>query len=162
GVYARSAALPKIRRAVRPPGNGPIVTWPLPEVGRCRKLARVSVIRMRRAHENGDDPGIVAPFEEALAAARLLALQPTPIDHVAACSIVQLPPRELPQEMAARPMEPPVLRGLLAAMDQQLPLAPTAIAVDGQRLAALDSLERVHGPDGRLIPAALEALNTDP
>lgn len=138
----------------------------LPDLKLARELARLETARMRLAHLDADDAGVVRAFERTLTIGRALAHQSTLIERLVAYAILDMSSKELRSQLQERPMDAAFLRAALDAMDRTLPLPPVSRSLEGERAFALDAIQWTHtddgAGDGRFIPAAAATFVTGP
>jgi hypothetical protein len=147
GVHEKLAALPALERMVRPPQTGMMVGWLLPELGMSRNLARLNAGRMTTAWRAGDGAGTAARAEESLAMGRLLAQQHTLIDHLVGVAIQALVFNRTRELLVEKPADASTLRALLDVIDRQ-PLGTMEVALEGERVGALDAVDYVYDEKG--------------
>ncbi len=150
GVFDQLAAVAKGERFVAPKFQGNLAEIVLPELGLTRALARMNAGRMFVANRVGDQAERLAAFEQALALARVMLVQPILIDRLVGIAIVSLALGELRSELISNPAGPDELQALLDAIDRQLgPVPPMATVIDGERLFVLDAIQWTHSDNGR-------------
>lgn len=163
GLFDRTAELAEARRFVRPMAgwNDWLTDFILPELGRCRELARAQAARMHLARRAGNGAEVVAAFEETLALGAALSRQGTLIDHIVGIAIQALALGELRRQLIEDPHPPQTLRALLDVI-QRHPLGPLTTSLEGERRILLDVIQRTHTAGGRLILTELETLQGGP
>lgn len=149
GAFDKLAELAAAPRAVRPRQPGRMIEWLLPELGKCRNFARMNAARMYLATQGADARELIAAYEQSLALGRVCAAQPFLIDHLVGVAIVSLANTQLRYSLMERRWDAPTLNGILDAMDRQLPLPPVTLAIKGERLSTLDTIQWTHTDDGR-------------
>lgn len=150
GVFDRNDALRDKPRFVRPVTEDFLLLITIPELGRCRAIARTNRAAMRFANADGDDGELLRGFENNLAVARALSWQATIIDRLVSHAIIALTLEELRHAMLERELPEATLRGGLAAMDRQLAaLPPITLQIEGERRSALNFIQVTHTDDGR-------------
>jgi hypothetical protein len=165
GVDAALEEMAKARRAVRPlvtPPSGRLIDVRLPELGQARQLARLCAGRMYLTHRDGADSELVPAFEQCLALGRVVAGQGFLIDYLVGAAVVVMANDRVRTLVSDRPPDAATLAALLVAMDRQLPLPPMTVALEGEFLGTLDTIQWTHTDDGRgdgrLILTELKAL----
>ncbi len=146
-LLAQAAACP---RAVRPARGSPplFMNLQLPELGQFRHLAKVLTASMRLEAQQGNQVQRIAAFEHSLALGRAAASQWTLIDRLVGMSIVSMTLRELRYELLENAIGEQTGRGLLDAMDRQLPMPPMSLAYEAERLLLLDGIQWSFSDDG--------------
>jgi len=137
------------RRVVRPiAGASPLINISLPELAQFRNLAKARASSMRLAADAGDHEARLRGFEHNLALGRACASQTTLIDRLVGIAIIALALEELRCELIEHAIDEPTGRALLDAMDRHLPLPPPTLALEGERLFALDMIQWCFTDDG--------------
>jgi hypothetical protein len=155
GIFDRAADIATIERIAIPPVDGWIIEMLLPHLGASRQLARAQAARMRLAAQAGDHEQVQTAFEENLALARLTADQGFLICWLVGVAISDLSLSELADGLVLHP--PTDERWLLdadAAIErEQMGLFPSLqLALENERLAVADIVQRVYTDSGRLMP----------
>lgn len=146
--YALLEQAAATRRAVRPTAqSGPVVGFLLPSLGKYRNLARLNGSRMYLAHQAREDEELVKAYEQTLMLGRIAGHGSFLIEYLVAVAIDALAMSELREELVERVPSEPVLVKLLAAMDRQV-LPPMTIAIEGERLSVMDTIQWTHTDDG--------------
>ncbi len=143
GLYGRWKQLRSRFRFVVPVQEGPMVEWELPELASTRRLARLGAARLHQAAERGDWPGIVDAYEDLLVLSRGASARPAGLSGLVAVAVNALTQKELREALAraTRPADASTLRALMAAMDRQLPTPGPKWVFEGERIAAINSLD---------------------
>jgi hypothetical protein len=164
GIFDDLQKLTTAHKFDRPAQEGPLFAMLLPELGKFRNMARQSAARMYLA-SSSDPPDLAErerAFEQALTIARIAAQDPIIISQLVGIAVHALALAELRRELIEHPADEPTIRGLLAAMDRQLPLPPMSYALKGERLIALDTIQATYSDDGhgdgRIIPSRIASL----
>lgn len=161
-LLSQAAATP---RAVRPTPQGRLIDMLLPSLGKYRNFARLNGARMYMASVSGDDTERVQAFEQTLAIGRVAAHGSFLIEALVGIAIDALALGELVNEIVEKPPSEATLLACLAAIDRQ-PLPPIRLAMEGERLGTLDTIQWTHTDDGagsgRLITTTVSQLGVSP
>ena len=166
GAFDRLAQAAARPRALRPlkGATSPLFNVLLPELMDFRSLARARVAGMCLALRDGDGREAAAALEQTLALARAMGSQALLIDRLVGNSIAALAATQLRYALQEAALDEATCLALLAAMDRQLPVPPVQLALEGERLFLLDTIQWSftddgHG-DGRLDPAKAASLSS--
>ena len=164
GTFDAMAEIARAHRFERTlPVSGQMIGVLLPELGKMRQLARLGGARMAVARTAGDDAGFVDAYEQTLAVGRAAAHQAFLIDYLVGIAITSLGTSHLRQHLADAPFPEATLRALLEATDRQR-LPPIDVALEGEKLSTLDTIQWTHTDDGRgsgrFIPSTLSAVGS--
>ena len=127
--------------------DGRLLTMMLPDLGKSRNLVRIQMARMQQAVDGGDATAASAALEEAFAIGRILSHQSTLIDRLVGIAAINLAVTEAKEAIGAGKATPAMLTAWESAMDRQLPLAPVALAVEGERLNVMDTIRWAYEGD---------------
>ncbi len=161
GAFEAMAAASAEPYAMRPtPDASPLLEVLLPDLGRTRQLARANAARMFLATRAGDGGEFARAYEDSLAMGRIWTYQTVFIEHLVGFAITALANGELIRDCMEREWDEATLKQCLAALDRQRAwMGGLEIAVEGERLMALDTIQWSHTDDGRgsgrLIPGAI-------
>jgi hypothetical protein len=145
--FRRFADGPPGLRSIK--GEGPLVLRDvLAELGRSRDLARISGSAMRLAAAEGDLAGAVSAFDQTLALARTMALQPYLISYLTATAIEALAMSELRDELMELEFDEPACRSLLASLDRQTGFPTVGYALETERVYFEDWIQWSYSDDG--------------
>ena len=167
GVLDKLDAVAAAPRAVRDTPGGAVFFFLLPELGQIRVMARACGGRVALAAQDADHAERVRAFEHGMALSTVCCRQFTLIDHLVgyACSaLINIRFREsLVQHPVAGPEGIAMLDAAAAVLDRHGDLPPISVALEGDRLAALDAFEWTHTDDGKgggiLLTNAAEFLS---
>ncbi len=158
GIFDRAAEVATLQRVAIPPEDGPILEMLLPYLGASRQLARAQAARMRLAAEAGDRAQVQTAFEESLALARLTADQGFLICWLVGVTIGDVSLSELADGLVLHPPQDEAGEKWLLAADAAIEreqfglFPPLQHALEVERLAVADLVQRVHTGSGRLMP----------
>jgi hypothetical protein len=139
--------------------DGKMVSVLLPELGGFRFLARYGAARMSEAARDGDGAEFARAFEHALAVGRAASHQPTMIDRLVGLAIQELAFTRAMDEMRRFKPAEAELERMRTALERQTGTLPgAALAIEGERLLALDACRWVFNADGRMDVRALREL----
>ncbi|MHC4316907.1 MAG: hypothetical protein ACYTGE_15040 [Planctomycetota bacterium] len=143
------------RFADGPPGLRPIkgngvlgFSGMVDDLSRARNLARISVSAMRLAAGEGDLAGAVNAFDQTLALARTMALQPYLISYLTAAAIEALAMSELRYELMELEFDEPSCRSLLASLDRHSGFPTVGYALEAERIYFEDWVQWTYSDDG--------------
>lgn len=144
-VLAQAAATD---RFVRPLPPGPLTEIDRPERGQMRDLARLCAARMVLGKSQEGQPEVTQAFDQGLAVARFAGSEPTLLGILVGNAIVSYMTESSKDAAMKGELSAVTMRAMLAAMDRQLPLPSLRYAFEGERLYALDVIQRTHTDDG--------------
>ncbi|MHC4220142.1 MAG: hypothetical protein ACYSU7_16985, partial [Planctomycetota bacterium] len=143
------------RFAEGPPGLRPIkgdgalsLRDVVDDLGRSRTLARMSGSAMRLAAAEGDHAGAANAFDQTLALARTMALQPYLISYLTAAAIEALATFELRYELMELEFDEPACRLLLASLDRHTGFPTVGYALETERIYFEDWIQWSYSDDG--------------
>ncbi len=144
---AQAAARPK---AVRPlkGATTPLLNVLLPELMHFRNLAKARVAGMCLAVREGNGSEAAAALEQTLALARATGSQALLIDRLVGNAIGALAAGQLRYVLQEEALDEATCLALLAAMDRQRPWPPVELALEGERLFLLDTIQWSFTDDG--------------
>jgi hypothetical protein len=165
GVFERlaaAAAAPRFVRALELDPDQPLLASTLPGLSRSRSMARMRVASMRLAAIRGDRVEHLAAFEQSLAIGRAIGSQCFLIDRLVAQAIFMMVLAETRHELLEHDFDEATCRAMLEILDRQASLPPIAHAIEGERMAMLDLVQRSftdnrHG-DGQIKPAEMQMV----
>lgn len=159
GVFDTLESIAKSQRAVRPKGEGLMLSLVIPEAGHARGLTRALMARFTVQLQAGDKQGAMRSHEQALALGRVLAHQPLMIDRQVAIAVVARANFTLRQAILEGRLDASMLEAAAGAMDRQLTGWPGArFILDAERLATVDAAEFVYVDENAPNAARLEAI----
>ena len=147
-LLSRAAAMPRAVRVLPSPPPAHVVDIMLPELSRFRQLARVNRARMTLAGRAGDDGEFTAAFDQTLALAKFTASQGLLIDYLVGLAIHMVALGELNAQVCERSLDERTLLALAASIERH-PLPPMSLALEGERICMLDTIQWTHTDDGR-------------
>lgn len=149
GIFERLDELARAPYAERTRASGLVWGAFSPATGDARSLTALCIARMHLAAERGDADETARAFEHAVALAWVYAHQPTLIERLVGESMAAFSMRNAREVAASGRLPPAALRAMAATLDRRLPLPPAELAINGERLAILDLIQRTHSDDGR-------------
>ncbi len=159
GVFKDLDELARAPRAVRPKGDGLLLSKVVPETGWSRSLTRATLARMSEQLRAHDLVGAIASYEQALALGRTIAHQELMIDRMVAVSIVSRANLTLRQAIASDQLDDGALLLAQGAMIRQLlDWPPITLHLDAEQLATIDAAEFVYEQPDRPSPDRMVAL----
>lgn len=157
GTFDALTRLSRMSRCVRPRrqpdqfGRAPIVEGKLLNV---RTLSRLLVARLRLAGHESRWDDFVRETDEALVMMRFVSGQPTIIEHLIALAGVAAVLREVRDSCIEFGAPEPACLELVRIIDDRLPLPNASLHIEGHCLIALDELQHIYTPSGRLPVSA--------
>ena len=127
--------------------DGRLLTMLLPDLGKSRNMIRIEMARMQLAVDAGDATAAASAFEEALAIGRILSHQSTLIDRLVGIAAIKLAVYEAKEAIGAGKATSPMMDAWASAIERQLPMAPVSLAIEGERLAVLDTIRWAYEGD---------------
>ncbi len=140
GVFDQAAMLADHAPAVRQV-TGSLLDVDTPDLAIARQLARIQFIRFVRAYRMGDENECGSAATQAIALADVLLHQPRLIDRLTGVAIVAGVCEQIREQAAASPPSPAMFGVLLPAL-RAVRLPPLGVVVEGERLTALDTIQR--------------------
>jgi hypothetical protein len=147
GIFEHTAGLTAVRTATRPPADGLMFIVLLPHVSEARHLGLIQAGRMCTAGEQRDWEDFLAALREGLVLARISAAQGILVEYGAGVVIETMLLQQIPPAIASGEPDVAVVEELLEII-QSHHMAPLPHAVEGDRMMALDLIQRVHTDDG--------------
>lgn len=150
GVFDRFRQFADGPPGLRPiKGEGALVLRDvLDDLSRARTLAQISGSAMRLAAAEGDLVGVVNAFDQTLALARTMALQPYLISYLTAAAIEALATGELRYELMELDFDEPSCRSLLASLDRHTSFPSVGYALETERIYIEDWNQWSYSDDG--------------
>ena len=118
------------------------------DVAQLRRLARARIASMYKALAQGDADEAVAALDQTLYLAQVNTHQSLIIEQLVGRAIAAAAARRLRQALMHHQLDATSYARLLKTFQQRLPLGPTKIALQGERLIILDMIQRVYSDDG--------------
>jgi hypothetical protein len=146
--------------AIRPPQQGPMFNWLLPDLGTFRNIARMNAAAMAAATRDGDSQALLAAFGRTLTLGRICTQQTWVIERLVGVAIFSLASSQLAVSTTERAWDEATLRAALDLLDARAAeVPPFTLVVEGERLMGLDLIQYTHTDngrgDGRLITSRL-------
>ncbi len=120
----------------------------LPSIGHLRRLARARIASMFQALAEGDADEAVAALDQTLYVAQVNTHQSLIIDQLVGRAIAVETAGRLRHALMQHQLDATTYAQLLKTFQQRLPLGPTKIALQGERLIMLDMIQHVYSDDG--------------
>ena len=151
GAFDQIALALQRPNAVRPhsyPPDESLVFQTLPSIGHLRRLAQARIASMYQALAQGDADEAVAALNQTLYVAQVYTHQSLIIDQLIGRAIAAAAAGRLRQALMHHQLDATTYAQLLKTFQQRLPLGPTKIALQGERLIMLDMIQHVYSDDG--------------
>jgi hypothetical protein len=140
GVFDLLDALGPAPRAARPV-DGYLLEGLKTDMGVARQLARIEFVRLAAAYRAGNAEEVGAAARQSVALGSVLTPQPCFIERLTGNAILGSLCTRIGEEVAAHPPTPDVAGALINSLSGvQFP--PLSAMVEGERLVALDALNR--------------------
>jgi hypothetical protein len=159
GLFTLLDQLAASHHIARPPQEGHILWWLLPELGAARQATRACIARLHAAEAAGDHQGALRAFEQAMGLGRVMSHGTTIIEHLVAVSISTLALNHMRLYLDRRESTPAELREIIAVTRRHLPIMPLSFAIEGERLLGLDATEFVYEDPERSPVQMLHVLS---
>ena len=137
-----------VRRHSYPPDES-LIFQTIPDVAQLRRLARARIASMYQALGQGDADEAVAALDQTLYVAQVNTHQSLIIEQLVGRAIAAAAAGRLRQALMHYQLDATTYAQLLKTFQQRLPLGPTKIALQGERLIMLDMIQRVYSDDGK-------------
>ncbi|NUQ67540.1 MAG: hypothetical protein HUU18_04575 [Phycisphaerales bacterium] len=128
-----------------------------------RQFARLLSARQRLAHMDGDMTTLADAFDDAFTVARAVGRQYQLIDRLQGMAIRSAACKELRHELIEQPVHEAILERLLQTLGRIADEPGIEFALEGDRIAMLDLIQRTHTDDGqgdgRVLVVRLRALD---
>lgn len=151
GVLDRIDAALSKPRVVREDYGDPsvmIMNILLPELPQSRDLARLNAALMRIAAQDGDGETFIAAIERNLRLAQAISREPLFLSHLVALSIGSLTLSEIGWTLQEATLGDEILAAAMRSIEAHAALSDISLAVAGERLMVLDTIQRCHTDDG--------------
>lgn len=151
GAFDRLALAAQRPNAVRPqshPQGHSLIFQTIPDVAELRRLARARIASMYQALAQGDADEAVAALDQTLYVAQVYTHQSLIIEQLVGRAIATAAAGRLRQALMQHQLDATTYTRLLKTFQQRLPLGPTEIALQGERLIILDMIQRVYSDNG--------------
>ena len=158
GIATRLDRVAASGRAVRPMPDTtvtPPMDFTLPKLGKIRKLAQGSAIRMALARDAGEWDQYVRSFEHIMALGRVEMQQSSPIDRLVGLVVRALGFSKLTADITEGRIPAETLVKIQGAMDRQSAAPPMSYAMENEKLFDLDMVQWLYSSHGRLIVSRL-------
>jgi hypothetical protein len=159
GLFALLDQLAASHHVARPPQEGHILWWLLPELGAARQAARACIARLHLAEAAGDHQGAVRAFEQAMGLGRVVSHGATLIEQLVAVAISSLALNHMRLYLDRRESTAAELREIIEVSRRHLPIMPLSLAIEGERLLGLDAVEFVYEDPERSPVQMLHVLS---
>lgn len=118
------------------------------DVAQLRRLARARIASMYQALAQGDADEAVAALDQTLYIAQVNTHQSLIIEQLVGRAIAAAAAGRLRQALMQHQLDATTYARLLKTFQQRLPLGPTEIALQGERLIMLDMIQHLYSDDG--------------
>ncbi len=145
---ALAAQRPNAVRLYSYPPDESLIFQTLPSIGHLRRLARARIASMYQALAQGDANEAVAALDQTLYVAQVNTHQSLIVEQLVGRAIAAEAAGRLRQALMQHQLDATTSARLLKTFQQRLPLGPTEIALQGERLIILDMIQRVYSDDG--------------
>ncbi len=151
GAFDRLALAAQRPNAVRPhsyPPDESLIFQMIPDLEQLRRLARARIASMYQALAQGDADEAVAALDQTLYVAQVYTHQSLIIEQLVGRAIATEAAGRLRQALVQHQLDATTYARVLKTFQRRLPLGPTEIALQGERLIILDMIQRVYSDDG--------------
>ena len=131
------------------PPDESLIFQTIPDVAQLRRLARARIASMYQALAQGDADEAVTALDQTLYLAQVNTHQSLIIEQLVGRAIAAAAAGRLRQALMHYQLDATTYAQLLKTFQQRLPLGPTKIALQGERLIMLDMIQRVYSDDGK-------------
>ena len=145
---ALAAQRPNAVRLHSYPPDESLIFQTIPDVAQLRRLARARIASMYQALAQGDADEAVAALDQTLYVAQVNTHQSLIIEQLVGRAIAAAAAGRLRQALMHHQLDATTYARLLKTFQQRLPLGPTKIALQGERLIMLDMIQHVYSDDG--------------
>ena len=152
GAFDKLALAAQRPNAVRPQSHlqgRSLIFQTIPDVAELRRLARAQIASMYQALAQRDADEAVAALDQTLYIAQVNTHQSLIIEQLVGRAIAAEAAGRLRQALMQHQLDATTYARLLTTFQQRLPLGPTEIALQGERLIILDMIQRVYSDDGK-------------
>jgi hypothetical protein len=148
-VFQEMAELAKARRFVPPPPPGPIIQHiSMSHLSAMRQATRALGAHLHFAADAGDIDEALTAWEAMLALGRVGLQSTIVIDHLVGTAITAYACGRAKADLLARELTPQQLRQMASAMDRHQPTGALTLALRGERIIALETIDHAYGEGG--------------
>lgn len=151
GAFHQLALAAQRPNAVRPhsyPPGESLIFQTIPDIGHLRRLAQARIASMYQALTQGDADEALAALDQTLYIAQVNTHQALIVEQLIGRAIAGSAAGWLRQALMQHQLEATTYAQLLKTFQQRLPLGPTKIALQGERLIMLDMIQHLYSDDG--------------